>query len=89
MNKYDDSDIINVGTGKDITIKQLAEKIAKVVGYQNSIEWDTTKPNGTPRKVLNVDKIKSLGWEPKISLDEGLKTTVDWFLNNRSTYEKV
>ena len=57
---------------------ELAETVAKVVGNK-SIEWDTSKPNGTPRKVLNVDKIKSLGWEPKINLEEGIKSTYEWY----------
>ena len=78
MQKYEDDEHINVGTGEDVTIKELAETVAKVVGNK-SIEWDTSKPNGTPRKVLNVDKIKSLGWEPKISLEEGIKSTYEWY----------
>ena len=79
MVDYDSEDIINVGTGKDITIKDLAETIADVVGFQGEIVWDTSKPNGTPRKVLNVDKIKSLGWKPKVSLREGIQKTYDLY----------
>jgi GDP-L-fucose synthase len=79
MQNYDEPGHINVGTGEDITIKQLAETIADVVGYDHDINWDTTKPNGTPRKVLNVDKIKSLGWEPKIGLREGIEKTYEWY----------
>jgi GDP-L-fucose synthase len=79
MQKYDEPEIINVGTGEDITIKQLAETIADVIGYDRHINWDITKPNGTPRKVLNVDKIKSLGWEPKIGLREGIESTYKWY----------
>jgi len=82
MQNYDEIDHINVGTGKDVTIKELAETIRKVVGFMGDIEWDTTKPNGTPRKVLNVDKIKSLGWEPKISLCKGIKKTYEWYKEN-------
>ena len=82
MEKYDGEEHINVGTGEDVTIKQLAETIVDVVGYKNAYEWDTSKPNGTPRKVLNVDKIKSLGWEPKISLREGIESTYEWFKEN-------
>jgi len=82
MQKYDEEGHINVGTGEDVTIKQLAETIADVVGYDRYINWDTTKPNGTPRKVLNVDKIKSLGWEPKIGLREGIEKTYEWYLEN-------
>ena len=79
MLKYDNPEPINVGTGEDVTIKKLAETIADTVGYSDLINWDTSKPNGTPRKVLNVDKIKSLGWEPKITLEEGIKTTCEWY----------
>ena len=79
MLKYDESEPINVGTGEDVTIKELASIISDVVGFTGGIDWDTSKPNGTPRKVLNVDKIKSLGWEPKISLKEGIKSTYEWY----------
>ena len=82
MQKYDDAEHINVGTGEDVTIKELAETIVDVVGYKNDYEWDTDKPNGTPRKVLNVDKIKSLGWEPKIGLREGIESTYKWYVEN-------
>jgi len=79
MVDYDSEDIINVGTGKDITIKELAETIADVVGFTGEIVWDTSKPNGTPRKVLNVDKMKSLGWEPKVDLREGIEKTYELY----------
>lgn len=82
MQKYDEVEHINVGTGEDVTIKQLAETIADIVGYNRHIDWDITKPNGTPRKVLNVDKIKALGWEPKISLREGIEKTYEWYKKN-------
>ena len=82
MQKYEGEEHINVGTGEDVTIKELAETIVDVVGYKNDYVWDTSKPNGTPRKVLNVDKIKSLGWEPKISLREGIESTYEWFKEN-------
>ena len=82
MQDYEGEEHINVGTGEDVTIKELAETIVDVVGYKNDYEWDTSKPNGTPRKVLNVDKIKSLGWEPKISLREGIESTYEWFKEN-------
>jgi len=82
MQDYDDAEHINVGTGEDVTIKELAETIVDVVGYENDYEWDTDKPNGTPRKVLNVDKIKSLGWEPKIGLRDGIESTYKWYLEN-------
>ena len=79
MKDYNESEHINVGTGEDVTIKELAHTVADVVGYDRGINWDSTKPNGTPRKVLNVDKIKALGWEPKISLKEGIKSTYEWY----------
>jgi len=82
MHDYDDEEPINVGTGEDVTIKELAETIVDVVGYKNYYEWDTSKPNGTPRKVLNVDKMKSLGWEPKIGLREGIESTYKWYKEN-------
>ena len=79
MKSYDSPEVINVGTGEDVTIKELAETVADVVGFRGEIEWDTSKPNGTPRKVLNIDKIKTLGWEAKTSLYEGIKSTYEWF----------
>jgi GDP-L-fucose synthase len=82
MKEYNEEGHINIGTGEDVTIKQLAETIADVVGYDRYINWDKTKPNGTPRKVLNVDKIKSLGWQPKISLREGIEKTYEWYKAN-------
>lgn len=82
MLNYDDSEIINIGTGEDLTIKSLTEKIVDVIGYTGEVRWDTSKPNGTPRKVLNVDKIKSLGWEPKIGLREGIESTYKWYKEN-------
>ena len=82
MQKYDNPEHINVGTGEDVTIKQLAEIIAHVVGYSGKILWNTSKPNGTPRKVMNVDKIKSIGWEPNINLLEGIKKTYQWYMEN-------
>ena len=82
MQKYDEPEHINVGTGEDVRIWELANIIADVVGYDRDINWDFTKPNGTPRKVLNVEKIKSLGWEPKISLRQGIETTYQWYKEN-------
>lgn len=82
MQNYDEPEHINVGTGEDVTIKELAHTISDVVGFMGDIEWDTTKPNGTPRKVLNVDKIKSLGWQPKVDLYSGIKSTYEWYKEN-------
>jgi GDP-L-fucose synthase len=82
MERYDGAEHLNVGTGRDVTIKELTEKIAKVIGYSGEIRWDTSKPNGTPRKVLNVDKIKSLGWEPTVGLYEGISRSYEWYKEN-------
>ena len=79
MNKYDDLEIINVGIGKDITIKELANIIKKVVSYEGKIIWDTTKPDGMPRKLLDISKISVLGWQYEIKLEDGIKATYDWF----------
>lgn len=79
MQKYEEEDTINIGTGKDIPIKNLAEMIANKIGYEGEIVWDTSAPDGTPRKVLDVKKIEELGWSPSISLDEGLEKTLEWF----------
>ena len=82
MQKYDEDAHINIGSGEDVTVKELAETIKDVVGYEHPIYWDTDKPNGTMRKVLNVDRIKALGWEPKISLREGIESTYEWYKQN-------
>ena len=82
MQNYEEAEHINVGTGEDVRIWELANIIADVVGYDRDINWDFTKPNGTPRKVMNVDRIKALGWEPKISLREGIEKTYQWYKEN-------
>jgi GDP-L-fucose synthase len=82
MENYNSSEIINIGTGIDVTIKQLTGMIADIIGYTGEIIWDTSKPNGTPKKVLNVDKIKALGWDPKISLNEGIFKTYEFYKQN-------
>jgi GDP-L-fucose synthase len=86
MKNYNDIEHINIGTGEDVTIKELAHIIRDVIGFAGNIEWDKTKPNGTPRKVLNVDKIKSMGWNPTISLADGIRSTYNWYKENLSTY---
>jgi GDP-L-fucose synthase len=80
IDNYDSDEAINIGAGKDISILELANLISEIVGYKGSIKWDTSKPNGTPRKLLDTSKINSLGWSPKISLTEGITTTYGWFL---------
>ena len=71
--------LINVGTGKEISIKDLANKISEKVGFKGKIIWDKNMPDGTPRKVLNIQKIKNLGWEPIVNLDDGLNKTIKEF----------
>lgn len=82
MDTYDGSDIVNIGTGEDQTIKELGERIRDIVGYKGTIVWDDSKPDGTPRKLLNVSKLHTLGWHHKIPLEEGLKTTYKWYRAN-------
>lgn len=84
MNEVGGGRLVNVGVGHDLTIKELALLIAKVVGYRGSILWDKEKPNGTMRKVLNVDKLKFLGWEAKIELEDGIRKTYEWYLENNA-----
>jgi GDP-L-fucose synthase len=80
---YDDiGEFVNIGTGKDITIKHLASKIKDIVGFKGDIKWDPSKPDGTPRKLLDVSKISNLGWKHKIELDEGISITYKWYTNN-------
>ncbi len=80
MQNYSGSEIVNIGTGTDVTIKKLAELVQKTVGYKGKIVWDTSKPDGTPRKLLNINRLKKLGWSPKIKLEDGIKSTYTWFL---------
>ncbi|MEI8364142.1 MAG: GDP-L-fucose synthase [archaeon] len=82
------SEFLNIGTGKEITIKQLANLIKKTVGYKGKILWDSTKPDGTPRKVLDVSKLSKLGWKYKTNLDKGIKETYMWFLKNQKQIRK-
>jgi GDP-L-fucose synthase len=82
LENYDGDVALNVGTGEDITIRELTEIIADVVGYQGEILWDTEKPNGTPRKLLDVSRLKGLGWEPRLALRDGIASTYVWYLQN-------
>jgi len=82
MEHYDSPEIINIGWGQDCTVRELAEMIAKTVGYTGKLKWDDSRPDGTPRKVLDNRKLAALGWEPKISLQKGLRLTYQWYLKN-------
>lgn len=77
---------INVGTGVDCTIRELVETVAKVVGFEGDIKFDATKPDGAPRKLMNVDRLKALGWESSVSLENGLMISYEWFLNNLNVF---
>jgi GDP-L-fucose synthase len=83
LEHYDSPEIINVGCGQDETIRELAELVCDVVGFSGTLEFDKTKPDGTPRKLLDLTRLTKLGWQPKISLREGIKSTYEWFLKNR------
>jgi GDP-L-fucose synthase len=76
---YDSSMHLNVGTGEDLSIKDLAQKVANAAGFTGRIEWDASKPDGTPRKVLDISRMKALGWKPTITLDEGIASTIAWY----------
>lgn len=77
--KYNSNLHLNIGTGMDISIRDLAHMVAEAAGFTGEIEWDVTKPDGTPRKVLDVSRIKALGWEPTITLEEGIESTIAWY----------
>ncbi|MGG1678258.1 GDP-L-fucose synthase family protein [Neobacillus sp. NRS-1170] len=85
INNYSGNEIVNIGVGEDLPIKELAEKIKDVIGYEGEIQFDTTKPDGTPRKLVDVTKLNSLGWKAATSLEEGLKKAYQWFLDNQLT----
>jgi GDP-L-fucose synthase len=82
LENYDSPEIVNVGCGQDISIRELAELICEVVGFKGDLAWDTTKPDGTPRKLLDVSKIHALGWQHRIGFREGILRTYEWFLEN-------
>ncbi len=88
MNHYSGNETVNAGTGKELTIKELTEKVAKIIGYQGEIRWDPSKPNGTPRKLLDISKTKAMGWEAKTSLEEGIRLTYEDFLHNPMRAER-
>ncbi|MBI5074966.1 MAG: GDP-L-fucose synthase [Nitrospirae bacterium] len=85
MERYNAAQIgefVNVGTGSDLTIKDLAEMIRKIVGFEGAIVWDRTRPDGTPRKLLDISRLKALGWEPKTALEDGIRKTYEWYVNS-------
>jgi len=82
MENHSGEEIVNVGCGKDITIRELAERVRDVVGYKGELEWDSSRPDGTPRKLMDIERIRTMGWEPRVGLSDGLKETYQWFLDN-------
>ncbi len=88
MNNYSGNETVNAGSGKELTIKELTELVAKVVGYTGKIEWDTSKPNGTPRKLLDVSKAKKMGWTYKTELEDGISLAYEDFLHNPMRAER-
>lgn len=89
LNEYDEYEHINCGAGSELSIADLARTVAEAVGYQGKITFDTTKPDGTPRKIMDSSRIRALGWKPEVSLEAGVARTYAWFLANLSAQEKV
>lgn len=89
LNNDPEFDYYNVGTGKDISIRELSELIQEITGHTGTIRWDTSKPDGTPRKLLDVSRIMETGWQPKYTLREGIRDTLDWFIKNKSHLKEV
>jgi GDP-L-fucose synthase len=85
LDNYDQPDLVNIGCGEDVTIRELAETVCDVLGFDGALEFDSSKPDGTPRKLLDISKIKSLGWSPKIALRDGIADAYRWFVENQST----
>ena len=88
MNHYSGNETVNAGTGKELSIKELTELVAEVVGYEGEILWDTSKPNGTPRKLLDVSKAEKLGWTYHTELKDGIRLAYEDFLNNPMRAER-
>jgi GDP-L-fucose synthase len=82
MQNYDDESVINIGSGQEISIKDLAELIKDIVGYEGDLIFDDSKPDGTPRKFCDVTKLNNLGWKSKTSLEKGIEETYAWYINN-------
>lgn len=89
LENYDSPDTINVGVGDDISIRELAELVARTVGYEGELTQDTSKPDGTPRKLLDVSRLSALGWHASIGLDEGIAATYAWYLEHQDSFRSV
>jgi GDP-L-fucose synthase len=88
MNNYDSEQFVNVGVGEDVSIKELAEIVKQTVGFAGELKFDSSKPDGTPRKLLDVTKLNEAGWRAKVNLVEGVKSTYQWFLDNEESYRQ-
>lgn len=88
MNNYDSSEFVNVGVGDDVTIRELAESVKQAVGYKGELNFDSSKPDGTPRKLLDVTRLKDIGWQADIQLSNGIKSTYEWFLDNKDSFRQ-
>jgi len=84
MNTYESGDLVNIGCGTDVTIRELAELVAGIVGFTGRLAFDTSKPDGTPRKLLDIGRLSALGWRPSITLEEGVRRTYEWFVSHHS-----
>ena len=83
LENYDSPEIVNIGCGEDVSIKELAESVCEVLGFEGSLVFDTSKPDGTPRKLMNIGRLLALGWKPRIALKDGIRDAYEWFLKNR------
>lgn len=89
MQRHASADLVNIGTGADLSIRELADLVADIVGWRGRIEWDESKPDGTPQKLLDTARINALGWRPRIQLETGIRDTVEWFRRHRSTWHRL
>jgi GDP-L-fucose synthase len=80
LERYDSAEPINIGVGSDISVRELGRLVARVVGYDGAVEWDASKPDGTPRKLLDVSRIAALGWRAHVELEAGIRSTYDWYV---------